>query len=91
MSNAEQGKKMQQIIAKCWADEGFKQRLLADTMATLKAEGAELPAGLTVKAVENTDKVAYFVLPAMPTGAGAEEMEERLAAGNVYITYCFCT
>ena len=67
MSHAEQGKKMQQIIAKCWADEGFKQKLLADTMATLKAEGAELPAGLTVKAVENTGKVFHLVIPSKPT------------------------
>ena len=38
----EQDKTMSEVIAKCWADEGFKQRLLADPMATLKAEGLEI-------------------------------------------------
>ena len=46
MNQEEQGKKMSQLLAKCWADEGFKRKLLADPAATLKAEGAELPAGL---------------------------------------------
>ena len=55
MSKEEQGNQLSQIIAKCWADEGFKQKLLADPAATLAAEGTPLPAGLTVKAVENTD------------------------------------
>ena len=88
---AEQQKAMAKVIAKAWSDEGFKKRLLAQPMAVLVEHGVEVPAGVELKAVENTDKVAYFVLPAMPSGAGAEEMEERLAAGNVYITYCFCT
>ena len=88
---AEQQKAMAKVIAKAWSDEGFKKRLLAQPMAVLVEHGVEVPAGVELKAVENTDKVAYFVLPAMPTGTGAEEMEERLAAGNVYITYCFCT
>jgi hypothetical protein len=67
--NEEQGKKMSQLIAKCWADEGFKQKLLADPAATLKAEGVELPAGLSVKALENTDKVFHLVIPVKPTGS----------------------
>ena len=76
---AEQQKAMAKVIAKAWSDEGFKKRLLAQPMAVLVEHGVEVPAGVELKAVENTDKVAYFVLPAMPTGAGAEEMEERLA------------
>ncbi|MEK7817189.1 MAG: NHLP leader peptide family RiPP precursor, partial [Actinomycetota bacterium] len=67
MNQEEQGKKMNQLIAKCWSDEGFKQKLLADPAATLKAEGVALPAGLTLKAVENTDKVFHLVIPAKPT------------------------
>jgi hypothetical protein len=46
MNQQEQGKKISQVIAKCWADEGFKQKVLADPVATLSAEGVELPAGL---------------------------------------------
>jgi nitrile hydratase alpha subunit len=66
MNQEQQGKKMGEIIAKCWADEGFKQRLLADANAALKAEGVNVPAGVKVNVLENTDKVINFVLPAIP-------------------------
>jgi hypothetical protein len=63
----ESGKKMSQLIAKCWADDGFKRKLLADPAGTLKAEGSQLPAGLTIKVVEDTDKVYHLVIPPKPT------------------------
>ena len=72
--NEEQGKKMSQLIAKCWADEGFKKKLLADPAATLKAEGTEVPAGLSIKALENDDKVVYLVIPAKPTDLSDEDL-----------------
>jgi hypothetical protein len=74
MNQEEQGKKMSQLIAKCWADEGFKQKVLADPAATLKAEGVELPAGLSFKAHENTDKVVHLVIPAKPTDLSEEDL-----------------
>lgn len=76
MNQEEQGKKMSQVIAKCWADEGFKQKLLADPAATLKAEGIELPKGMmTIKAMENTDEMFYLVIPARPTDLSDEELD----------------
>ena len=80
MNLAERGKKMSELVAKCWADDGFKQKLLADPAATLKAEGAELPAGLTVKAVENTDNVFHLIIPAKPTDLSDEQLDQ-VAAG----------
>jgi hypothetical protein len=74
MNQEEQGKKMSQLIAKCWADEGFKQKILADPAATVKAEGVELPAGLPLKAHENTDKVVHLVIPAKPTDLSEEDL-----------------
>lgn len=44
----------QQLIAKAWVDEGFKQRLLSDPVATMKAAGIDVPAGVTFNAVEDT-------------------------------------
>ena len=82
MNQEEQGKKMSQLIAKCWADEGFKRKLLADPAATLKAAGAQLPAGLSIKAVENTDKVFHLVIPAQPTDLSDEDLDE-VAAGYI--------
>jgi hypothetical protein len=81
MNQEEHGKKMSQLIAKCWADEGFKQKLLADPAATLKAEGAELPAGLSINALENTDKVVHLVIPARPTDLSDEELDKVAGGG----------
>jgi hypothetical protein len=79
----QQGKTMGQVIAKCWTDEGFKRKLLADPAATLKAEGVELPAGLSIKAVENTDKVFHLVIPARPAGSAdlSDAELDKVAAG----------
>ena len=85
MNQEEQGKKMGQLIAKCWADEGFKRKLLADPAATLKAAGAELPAGLSIKAVENTDKVFHLVIPAKPTELSEEDLDK--VAGGLMSTF----
>jgi hypothetical protein len=81
MNQEEQGKKMSQLIAKCWADEGFKQKVLADPAATLKAEGVELPAGLSLKAHENTEKVVHLIIPAKPTDLSDEDLD-KVAAGS---------
>lgn len=68
----DQAKQYQQLIAKCWADEAFKQRLLADPAGTLKAEGIEVPAGVRVQVVENTAQVSNLVIPARPTDLSDE-------------------
>lgn len=67
MNMAQLERKMSHLISRCWADEGFKQKLLADPAATLKAQGVDLPPGVTIKALENTDNIYYLVIPAKPT------------------------
>ena len=79
----EQAKKMGILIAKCWSDDGFKKRLLADPGATLKAEGVELPDDLTYKAVENTDKVFHLVIPAKPNELSDEDL--NMVAGGIFL------
>jgi hypothetical protein len=64
----------QKIIVKCWSDDAFKQRLLSDTAATLKAEGIELPAGITVAAVENTAQKYTIVIPPSPSALSDDEL-----------------
>jgi hypothetical protein len=88
MATDDQTKKMGQIIARTWSDEAFKQRLLADPAATLKAEGVAIPAGVELRTVENTDKVFYFVLPPKPaTGELSDEDLEKVA-GGLCVHYC---
>ena len=81
MNQEEQARKMSQVIAKCWADEGFKKKLLADPAATLRAEGVELPAGVSYVAHENTGQVVHLVIPARPTELSEEDLNQVVAAG----------
>ena len=86
MSHEVQDKKISEIIAKCWADPGFKQKLLTETHATLKAEGVEIPAGVTVNVLENTATVVNYVLPPSPAGQSSGELSDtdlvNVAGGN---------
>jgi len=83
MTNEEQGQKLGQIIAKAWADQVFKQRLLADATTVLKEEGLSVPEGMTVKAVENTDKIFHMVIPTCPQGQLTEEQLDAVSAGGL--------
>jgi hypothetical protein len=74
-------KQWSQVVAKAWTDASFKKQLLADPVAALKASGLDVPRGLQVKVVENTDQVLHLVLPAKPRGEISEEDLERVAGG----------
>jgi hypothetical protein len=71
---------LEQVIAKTWSDEAFKQQLIADPRAVLEAEGAVLPAGLEIKAVADTDRVFHLVLPMKPTHLSDLDLD-KIAAG----------
>jgi hypothetical protein len=84
---AEHQKKWAVCVAKAWADEDYKKRLLSDAAEVLKEEGVNVPEGMGVRVVENTKNLVHMVLPAAPVSeAGAiEDVEERLAAMS-----CLC-
>jgi len=86
----DQAKQYQQIIAKCWADESFKQQLMADPAVTLKQEDMEVPEGMTIQVVENTGHVFHLVIPTRPTDLSDEALEGA-QGGLWYPTLCkFC-
>lgn len=72
---------MDRIIAKAWVDEAFKQRLIADPVATLMAEGIAIPPGLCLKVVENTDCLLHIVLPPKPSDELSRESLESVTGG----------
>jgi hypothetical protein len=76
--NPELGK----IIAKAWRDPVFKAELIANPAAALKAEGINVPAGMTVTVVENTDKQFHLVLPPVPSDELSEEALDAVAGGG---------
>jgi hypothetical protein len=58
---------MQKIIARCWEDEEFKKRLMADPAKTFDAEGVRIPAGVSIRVVEDTDQVRTLIIPPAPS------------------------
>jgi len=87
MAENDQDKKMSRLIAKCWSDESFKQKFIADPAAIFKAEGVAVPAGLSIKAVEDTDTVFHFVIPPKPAELSDEELD-KVAGGEVDLLHC---
>ncbi len=76
------------VVAKAWADVAFKEKLISDPAAVLKAEGLDMPQGVNLKVVEDTTSLRHLVLPAMPVdAAGLDEaaLSERLAASDCAI------
>jgi hypothetical protein len=72
------------IVSKAWADEQFKQRLLADPVAVLKENGVPVPAGVTVNVIENTATVYNLTLTVKPSAAELTDDElESIAGGRV--------
>ena len=70
------------IIAKAWRDPAFKAALIANPAAALKAEGIDVPAGMTVTVVENTDKQFHLVLPPEPSDELSDEALDGVAGGG---------
>lgn len=90
MDQEDQAKKMREIIARAWADEGFKRRLLEDPAGTMKGEGMEIPDGVEIRAVENTDRLFHLVLPPIPAASELTDDDlARIAGGRDGCRYIY--
>ncbi|MCL1467185.1 NHLP leader peptide family RiPP precursor [Argonema galeatum] len=86
------------IIAKAWADEEFKQRLLENPTRVLEEEGIAIPEGLEIQ-IEPTDNSLEFIIPPeieVETRPGAEavrlilplpEKAPEVTETNIYEVY----
>lgn len=84
MNQQQQAEKMSQVYARAWTDDAYRQSLLADPAAALRAEGIELPSGVEVVAVENSDQVFNLVLPAREAeGELSDDQLEDVSGGIV--------
>ena len=84
-----------QVVGQAWADDSFKQRLFANPTATLKEYGVDMPAGLQVKVLEDTEEVpentgtiVHLVLPARPSDEDLLEEELVGGVGGQAVAYC---
>ena len=78
---SENNSEFAKIIAKAWRDPAFKAELIANPAAALKAEGIDVPAGMAVTVLENTDKQFHLVLPPVPSDELSEDDLEAVAGG----------
>ena len=86
----EQQQQTGRIIAKAWADEAFKAALIADPVATLKAEGIPVPEGLSLTVVENTSTHIHIVLPPKPPEGEISEDALGGVAGGFSCFFVSC-
>jgi hypothetical protein len=55
------------IAKKAWHDDAFRKAVLTDANATYEqATGQKLPAGITIKVIEDDAHTVHFVIPARP-------------------------
>ena len=87
----EQRNKLADLFAACWKDEALKQRFMADPKTVLAEYGMDVPDGMAVNVVENTDNTVHITMPAPPSGHGdlSDEELSNAAGGSVGGT-CSC-
>ena len=78
--------KMNTLIAACWKDDALKQRFLSDPHAVLAEHGMDVPEGMNVNVVENTDTTVNVTLPAAPEGHGELSDDELANAAGGFIS-----
>src|SRR5438067_11622705 len=71
-----------ELVSKAWSDAALKKRLIADPAGVLKEHGLIVPAGITVKVVENTDKDLHRTLQQAPAAAELSQQELQAVAGG---------
>jgi len=81
MDGKEMRKLLRKLLAKAWADAKFKARLIADPASVLRTEGMEVPEGMKIHVVENTDDRLYLVIPRSPEELADEELDFLSAEG----------
>jgi hypothetical protein len=75
------GRRYGQIVARAWSDQDYKGRFLADPATVMREVGIEIPAGVQVKAVENTPHLLHLALPPPPSDDLTEEDLTQVAGG----------
>jgi hypothetical protein len=78
--------KMNTLIAACWKDDALKQRFLSDPHAVLADHGMDVPEGMNVNVVENTDNTVHVTLPAAPDAPGDLSDDELANAAGGHAT-----
>ena len=72
-----------QLFTACWKDEALKARFMSDPKSVLAEHGIDVPAGITVNVVENTNDTINITMPMAPENVhGLSDEELGAAAGG---------
>jgi Nitrile hydratase, alpha chain len=71
------------VVARAWADEGFRERLKADPRAAVAEEtGITVPESVAIEVLEETPERAFLVLPMDRMAVSDEALD--VAGGGEY-------
>jgi hypothetical protein len=71
------------IVARAWADEGFRERLKTDPRSAVAEEtGVAVPESIAIEVLEETPERAYIVLPSNRVAISDDALD--LAGGGEY-------
>jgi hypothetical protein len=70
-----------ELIAKCWADDALRARLVAHPVDVLKEHGIVVPPGVRLAVYENTDTLTNLVIPTKPEPV--EVTRHQLNSANI--------
>ena len=83
----EQRNQLAELFAAYWKDEALKARFMADPKAVLAEHGMDVPDGMAVNVVENTDNTVHITLPMKPSGDLSDDELRNAAGGSSFNDY----
>jgi hypothetical protein len=83
----EKSKRIAQLTARAWADPHFKEKLLTNPREAFDEYKIEVPDGITLKVLENTNEVIHFILTPPPINLS------KIEFGNlpIHVMDCPCS
>jgi hypothetical protein len=71
---------VKEAVRKSCLDQDFRKRLVGQPTAILRTEGVDLPPGIEVEVLEDTDEILHLVLPFNTMVSKAELSDAELAS-----------
>ena len=87
----EERNQLAELFAACWKDDILKQRFMNDPKQVLAEYGMDVPDGMDVKVVENSDNCVHITMPMAPGGhhdLSDEELSAAAGGGCFYTSQC---
>ncbi|MEM0967185.1 MAG: NHLP leader peptide family RiPP precursor [Verrucomicrobiota bacterium] len=79
-----------QIIARCWTDDAFKQSLKNEPRKVLAEFGVHFDEPVTIKVIEDEPNVKTMVIPPKPDEGELNEILEGRKSANGGFNGCMC-